>query len=252
MERVRHHGRETAYRQVGSGDPVLYVHGSGATHHLWVHQYARSDLPGAALDLSGHGRSDDVDAPAGEATLDAYADDVVAVARETGARVLAGTSLGGAVALHVALERAFDPEGLVLSGTGARLRVADDLLDALADDFEAAVEWLHGPDLLFHDVDGDTDERSRDAMRAVGRRVTERDFRTCDAFDARGRLEEVSTPALALVGDHDRLTPVGLHEELAGGLGNSRLEVVDDAAHLAMLERPEAWNGALDGFVAGL
>jgi pimeloyl-ACP methyl ester carboxylesterase len=254
MERVDHDGRTTAYRQTAfdAGRPTLYVHGSGGAHSVWVHQYGRGgpDGPAVALDLSGHGESDDVDTPAGPETMGAYADDVVAVAERTGARVLVGNSLGGAVALTVALDRDLDLDGLVLTGSGAKLGVGDDLLAMLADEFDAAVETLHGPDLLFHDADEETRAASVASMEAAGRAVTERDFRTCDAFDVRDRLDEVDVPTLALTGEHDGLTPVGFHEYLAEELPDCTATTVPDAAHLSMLERPEAWNEHVEGFLA--
>ena len=58
-------------------------------------------FPVAALDLSGHGESDDVDAEPGYTALSAYVDDVLAVAEAVDADVLVGNSLGGAVLLGV-------------------------------------------------------------------------------------------------------------------------------------------------------
>lgn len=254
METVTHDGRSTAYRRPGGGDGgVLYVHGSGATHRIWVHQYGRSGAAAAALDLSGHGRSGDLPADVEpEGVLEAYAADVLAVARETGARVLAGNSLGGAIVLWIALEREFDPAGLVLCGTGAKLSVHPDLLEWLASDFERALEELHRPGLLFHDPDPEIAERTAEAMRETGPEVTERDFRACDAFDVRDRLGEIDAPALAICGEHDGLTPPEYHEYLADHIPDCEFVELAGAAHLPMIERPEAFNGAVDGFVERL
>jgi pimeloyl-ACP methyl ester carboxylesterase len=252
METVSHDGRETAYRLVGSGPArILYVHGSGATHRVWAAQYGPDGpaRPATALDLSGHGDSDDVDTAPGPATLDAYARDVTAVAEAAGADVLVGTSLGGAVCLHVALETPFDPAGLVLAGTGAKLAVHEDLRAWLADDFERAVEFLHGPDRLFHNADKRVVERSTDELRETGQAVTRRDFLTCHRFDVRDRLAEIGTPALAVVGEHDRLTPPAYHEHLADNMPACEYVEVGSAAHLAMAERPDAFNRPVERFL---
>ena len=262
MERVTHHGRDTAYRvsdRGGDGPAVCFVHGSGGSKDVWKAQARLSDrFPTVALDLSGHGDSGDIDgddagggdagAPDGPEAIEAYADDVVAVAEETGATVLCGNSLGGAAALWVALERDIALDGLVLAGTGAKLAVAEPLRDALANDFERAVALLHEPDRLFHDAPTEYVELSRAGMRDCGRAVTERDFRTCHAFDVRDRLDEIAVPSLAVVGEHDALTPVEYHDYLADRIGDCTRAVVEDAAHLAMLERPEAFNAALAAF----
>ncbi|ESP89082.1 alpha/beta fold hydrolase [Candidatus Halobonum tyrrellensis] len=253
MQRVDHHGRETAYRvsdRGGGGPGLLCVHGSGGAAGVWKAQSRLADrTPVAALDLSGHGASDDVEAAAGPEALEAYADDLVAVARETGARVLVGNSLGGAVALWVALERDLPLSGLVLAGTGARLAVLDDLLGWLADDFDRAVEFLHAPDRLFHDPDGPYADASAAAMRETGRAVTERDFQTCHSFDVRDRLGEVDVPAVAVVGAHDQLTPRHYHDYFADEMPDCEVRVVDDAAHLTMLERPDAFNAAVESLL---
>ncbi|WP_313695865.1 alpha/beta fold hydrolase [Halorarum halobium] len=249
MNRVTHHGRGTAYRvsdRGGDGPGLLFVHGSGGSADVWKSQpRLADDYPVVALELSGHGESDDVGATGGPDALEAYADDIVAIADETGASVLVGNSLGGAVAMWAALERDLNLDGLVLAGTGAKLAVLEDLLAWLADDFDRAIEFLHAEDRFFHDVDARHLDLSRRAMRETGRPVVERDFRTCHTFDVRERLDEIDVPTLALVGEHDHLTPLSYHEYLAERIPNGELAVLKDAAHLAMLERPEAFNDSL-------
>lgn len=251
MESVRHHGRETGYRSVAAGrdgPTVLYVHGSGGTHRVWGNQYSDGDHPAVALDLSGHGGSEDIETAAGEATMAAYADDVVAVATATDANVLVGNSLGGAVTLWVLLERDWDPDAVVLTGTGPTLPVYEDLREWLASDFDRAVSFLHGRDRLFHTTDEQLLARSRTVMADVGQSVTRRDFLTCDQFDVRDSLSEIDTPALALCGEHDKLTPRSTHERLAREIPAGEFALVPDAAHLAMLERPAVFNDIVGAF----
>jgi 3-oxoadipate enol-lactonase len=253
METVTHDGRTTAYRQTGEVPRVLYIHGSGATHRLWAHQYGPDGpAPAVAIDLSGHGESEDVSTDPGSVTLDAYARDVTAVARETGADVLVGNSLGGAVALSVALDSEFDPSGLVLAGTGAKLTVLESLREWLDSDFERAIDFLHGPDRLFHDADERIVERSRAAMSETGQAVVRRDFLTCHAFDVRERLDELDVPALALVGEHDQLTPPSYHEYLAEQMPDCGYRELERAAHLTMAEEPVQFNREIGRFLATL
>jgi len=63
-------------------------------------------------------------------------------------------------------------------------------------------------------------------------------------------MGSIRVPALVVVGREDRLTPVGLARSLAARLADGRLEIVDDAGHCAMLERPESFNEGLDAFLA--
>lgn len=257
MQSVTHDGRTTAYRvedRGGEGTPLLCVHGSGGTHAVWKSQLARltGDRPVAALDLSGHAESDDVDTEPGPETLDAYAADVLVVANDVDAGVLVGNSLGGAVVLTAVLDHAADPDALVLAGSGAKLAVLDDLRTWLAGEdggFERAVEFLHGEDMLFQDPSEQVLEFSKAAMRNCGRPVVERDFRSCHTFDVRDRLSELACPVFALTGEHDQLTPPEFHEYVAEHVSDGEWTTVDDAAHLSMLEAPEAFNDALSEFL---
>ncbi len=256
MRTVEHDGRETAYR-VGrpdaDGPTALYVHGSGGTHRAWAHQYGPDGPthPAVAVDLSGHGASDDVSTEPGAETLRAYTDDVCAVARATDADVLVGNSLGGAVVLHILLERSLGVERAVLAGSGGKLAVAEPLRTWLTEEFERAVEFLHEPNRLFVDADERTRSRSMATMREVGQAVTARDFLTCHSFDVRERLDEISVPVLAVVGECDELTPPSYHEQLAAEIPDCECKIIPDSAHLAMLECPEAFAGLIEEFLSG-
>jgi len=254
MQTLSHHGRQTAYEVTdrgGPGPPLCVIHGSGGSRDVWRAQKRLADrYPIVSVDLSGHGGSDDVDADPGYATRDAYADDVLAVARETDASVLVGSSLGGAVVLHVLLEREFDPEAVVLTATGARLGVLEDLLEWFNSDFDRALEFLHEPGRLFADPDPDVRKRSMETMTQTGQAVLRRDFLTCHRFDVRDRLYEIDTPTLAVYGEDDQLTPPWYHEYLADEIEDARAVGIDDAAHMVMLEQPNAFNDAVREFLA--
>jgi pimeloyl-ACP methyl ester carboxylesterase len=255
MQTVDHQGRTTAYRRHergGTGPTTLFVHGSGGDRRVWKAQARLAeDVEVVTIDLSGHGASSDVDANPGYEALDAYAADVLAVADRVEADAFVGSSLGAAVCLHAALERDVDPKALVLAGVGARMPVLGDLLAWLSPngDFERAIGFLTDPGRLFETPDEELREVTATAMRDCGRAVVERDFRTCHAFDVEEDLPDLAVPTLAVVGEHDRLTPRWYHEELVEAVPRAELTVVEDAAHLAMLERPTGFNAALRRFL---
>jgi len=66
--------------------------------------------------------------------------------------------------------------------------------------------------------------------------------------DVRHALANVTVPTLVAVGDHDRVTPPAAAMILVGDLPNARLEIVEGAGHLPMLERPDAVNDMLARF----
>lgn len=253
MDEVTHHGRRTAFlatNQGASGPTLCYIHGSGGNHRIWNQLYGPNGtgFPSVALDLSGHGESDDVATKAGPETLAAYREDVLAVALETDADVLVGNSLGGAVVLSILLEEDYKPDAVVLAGTGAKLAVHEDIRTLAAEDFEGLIDLLHAEGRLLADSDPRTLERSRETMRETGRAVTERDLLTAHSFDVRDRLDEITTPALALVGREDRLTPPDYHDYFARELPDCEYVVIDDAAHLMMVDRPVETAEAVRSF----
>jgi pimeloyl-ACP methyl ester carboxylesterase len=154
------------------------------------------------------------------------------------------------VALWIALERDLDVGALVLADSGAKLAVDPDFLETLREDFEAAIETLHSPGVLFSDPTDELLERSKGTMRATGRDVTLRDFETSDRFDVRDRLAEIETPTLALCGESDPLTPPKFHEYLAEELPDGTYREIEGASHMPMLERPEAFDSAVRAFLS--
>ena len=252
METVSHDCRTVAYRATGFGDGprVCYVHGAGSSHGVWVRQYGdREGPPAVAVDLAGHGDSDDVDVDAGTATLDAYADDVVAVWEATDASVLCGHSMGGVVVLWTVLERDVDPEAVLLVDTAARIPVDDGLLESLERNFESAVATMGVPGTMFHEPDEDLLDVTTRGFLETGPAVTRRDFETCGSVDLRDRLAAITPPTLVLAGEHDRLIRSRHARRTAESLPHGEYVELAEAGHVPMLERPSAFNDAVRSFV---
>jgi len=261
MPTLRVDDAEVYYARTGSGEgegtkpPLLFVHGSGGDHTVWGHQLdaLKGEFVVAALDLNGHGRSPWRDGPD---ALALYAQDALSVlnalAQETGRDVvLMGHSLGGAVALTVALQKPTHLKALGLIGTGAKLKVHPDILRLIDEDFEGAVDlilrWAFAPEPA-PELYG----RARAQMLKNGQRALRRDFHACHAFDVMGRLGEIGVPTLVVVGQEDKLTPVKYSRYLQQHIPEATLEVIEGAGHMVMLERPEALNDAIRRFAGSL
>jgi pimeloyl-ACP methyl ester carboxylesterase len=230
--------------------PAVFIHGAGGTHQHWLHQVR--ELPQSstyALDLPGHGRSE------GEGcdTIAAYADWLVAFLDAAGLEqaVLVGHSMGGAIALDVALRYPARLAGLGLVATGARLRVAPAILDGIRQRPEAAVRLIcdtaFGPE-----ASPEMARLGRRQMGAISPDVLYGDFVACDTFDLLGRLAGIAVPTLVLCGTQDYLTPLKYSTYLRDQIPGATLHLVEGAGHMVMVEQPQRVSRALSGFLAGL
>ena len=70
----------------------------------------------------------------------------------------------------------------------------------------------------------------------------------CARFAEKG-IENIKCPALVICGTEDVSTPPPLSQELAGRIKNSRLVLVEEAAHYVMMEKPHAVNRAMLEFL---
>ena len=220
----------------------VFVHGSGCTGDVFAAQLAA--FRGAiAPTLPGHAGGRD-----GPSTIAAFAE---AVADELQSRaiddaIVCGNSMGGAIALELALRGDAAVRAVALIGSGVRLRVAPAIFERLEADFPAAARDL--ATMFFARPDPDLVDAAVATMLRVGKEQTLRDFRACDAFDATERIGDLRVPLLALTGERDVLTPPKFAQWFADRVPGAQARILPDAGHLAMIERPEETNAALRAF----
>ena len=218
---------------------LVLLHGAGSSATIWERVIAElgGRWPTLAPNLPGHGG----EAGPGRVSIGEYATWVEAylAGRAEGPFVLAGHSMGGAVALEIVLRRRAEPAGLVLISTGGRLRVAPEALAGMQIDFGGTMkrmaEYAYGPSAPF-----ELRKESELRLAQAGAEVVHADFAACDAFDAMDRLERIDLPTLVLCGTEDQMTPPKYAQHLARVIPGARLELVDDAGHMAPAEQPAA------------
>lgn len=230
-------------RAIAAPRPIL-IHGTGGDHRVWAAQSER--LGGAvAIDLPGH-----PDGPALDRAEALAAALAPAVASIEAPRVLVGHSLGGAVALELALAHEGLVDGLVLIATGARLPVPDEIMERVRSD--PAAERRRLLEGFVADPDRRASRGVREALEACGDATLAADYAACRALDLRGRLGGLRAPALVIAGDEDRLTPPWLAEELARELPMAQTILVPGARHMTMADADGTVNLLIAAFLARL
>jgi pimeloyl-ACP methyl ester carboxylesterase len=229
--------------------PLILVHGAGGTYMHWpgeLRRLAGEDV--LAIDLPGHGASPGE----GRDSISAYSEDVREVLHrlEIDQVVIAGHSMGGAIALQFCLEFPEQVRGLILMGTGARLQVNPQLIQYCSDEatypdaVSLVVKWSFGKG-----ADEKLVELAGTHLAETPARVLHTDFITCDGFDVRDQLSEINQPTLVICGEQDKMMPVRNSQFLSEYIPGARLEIVPNAAHMVMLEQPEVVANLVKGFM---
>ncbi|HYN90126.1 MAG TPA: alpha/beta fold hydrolase [Ardenticatenaceae bacterium] len=244
-------GQELFYQARGrreDGPAVLFVHGAGGTWRHWGLQMR--DLEPAyrvGLDLPGHGRS----GGPGRRTIDEYAAVVLGFmdALELGSATVVGHSMGGAIALTMALQAPDVVEGLGLVGTGGRLPVNPAILDGLLQpDPRPTIRLISEWSYRRQAPEAQVAQGARE-LSATDPVVYHGDYSACNAFDLSGSLDAIHQLALVLTAMEDRMTPPEWARTLAEGLPNASLRLVENAGHMVMLEQSGAVTVALRQFL---
>lgn len=251
-----------AYRDEGTGRPLVLLHGGGLDHRMWEQQIGplARDHRVIAPDARGHGRSSTPGGPF------RHCDDVAALLEHlgTGPATLVGLSMGGGTAVDTALEHPHLVEALVVSGAGTSEPTFTDpwTLDVLATWqrtqaagdaagwIEAFLSFVAGPSRRLDEVDADVVARCREMVtHTVATHVppagpvppvpVERTWE---------RLPGVTAPVLTICGALDAPDHLAMAERLAGDVPDGRSAVVPDAAHYPNMEQPEAFEDALRAF----
>lgn len=223
----------------------------GTTTELWdgvvERLAARDDRPRILrIDLPGHGAS-----PAARSrfTVADLARGVLDVVDEVGGGAfhIAGDSLGGAIALELAIAASERVRSLTMFCSGAAIGTPEGWADRAAQVRAAgtasvvagsAERWF-APGYLDRHPDGPGGRALRTLVD-----VDDESYALCcealAAFDRRADLGAVAAPAVVVAGAHDAVTTPTLMRKLADGIPGARFVELPDAAHLIPLEDPDA------------
>jgi pimeloyl-ACP methyl ester carboxylesterase len=172
-------------------------------------------------------------------------------ALDLGNVTVVGHSMGGAITLAIGLRNPPQVNGLILLGSGARLRVSDAILTTVLSDYESAVNVLS--DLRWSDnASAELIQLGYDLMRQADPAVVHSDYTACDKFDMMEQLEQITLPTLVVSGTNDVLTPAKYSRFLADNIPQSRLVLIEGAGHMLALEQPDMVASEVTRFLDGL
>jgi len=256
MPIVRIDGKQISYWTgrkgfIGGRAFILFIHGAGGGQYTWSYQkgFFEKEFNPIIIELPGHGES----GGEGEEEIVTYAEQVYALLQAVGVKkvFLIGHSMGGAIVQTLALTRPEVIKGMILVGTGARLKVLPMILNVIKNDctktipkiIQFAYSRKAPPELI---------EGGINQMLQCRPEVLYGDFAACDRFDVMKEVEKIDLPALILCGEDDALTPVLYSQFLYNRIKGSKLEVLPNAGHMVMMESPQAFNEKVSRFIQGI
>jgi 3-oxoadipate enol-lactonase len=258
--KTRANGIEVYYELHGrEGAPWLVLsHSLACSVRMWDPQIAalKDGYRILAYDTRGHGGSE---APAGAYTLEQLADDLHSLLQ--GLKVdrphFCGLSMGGMIGQTFALKYPGALRTLTLADTTSRYpaEAAPVWADRIKTVTAKGMAPLAQPTLerWFTASFRDSNAAVVDGVRKLILSTPAAGYAGCCAaipkINATARLKEIGCPILVIVGADDPGTPVSMAQEIHDNAPGSKLVVLPQAAHLANLEQPAAFTGALRGFL---
>jgi pimeloyl-ACP methyl ester carboxylesterase len=246
------------------GQPVLLINGLGAARGSWALQVAALAEQYRVYsydnrDVGETGPGDDPH-PYG---VEQFARDAAGLvtALDIGPVHVVGASMGGSIALALALERPELVRSAQIVCSWARM---DPWMSELWRQWRSmfgvmgSYDWTRNSWLWVFTYRWFRDDAKMAALRRDAEdypypQTPEMFARQCDAaiaFDALDRLGTIGIPTQVIAGAEDILTPPRFSEEIAAGIPAARLTVLPEVGHGMFWETPRAFNAALLDFIA--
>jgi 3-oxoadipate enol-lactonase len=239
--------------------PLVFLHGIGGAARGWRSQLeAFSDRYHAmAWDMPGYGGS----APLASVSIATLADALADFLRETGASkpILVGHSIGGMIVQQWLATNPHAAAAVVLAQTSPAFGKAD------GDWQKSFIEARLGPldrgetmaslaptlvkELVGDDPDAHGMTMARECMSSVREATYRASMMALLGFDQRQALRDVKLPVLVLSGSKDKNAPAPMMAKMASYIPSATYVELEGVGHLVNLERPKAFNAALDRFL---
>ena len=258
---VNVNGTKISYEVHGpAGAPWLVLsHSLACSVRMWDEQIEafKGRFRILAFDTRGHGASD---APPGPYSLEMLADDAKAVLDREGVSRChwAGLSMGGMIGQTFALKYPGVFRSLILADTTSRYpaEAAGVWADRIRLAEEKGMEPLVEPTLARWFTEAYRQKKPARLADIAGliRGTPVAGYAGCcqaiPKINVTARLKEIRCPILVIVGEQDMGTPVSMAKEIHEHAPGSTLVVIPEAAHIANVEQPAAFNAAMEKALA--
>ncbi|MBV9279110.1 MAG: alpha/beta fold hydrolase [Chloroflexi bacterium] len=243
----------------GSGaETIVFIHALGVTREMWWPQveHFQRDYRVVVYDAAGH---DSPPPTGGQPSLADYAHDLHGLMLGLGIERprLVGISMGGMLAQVYAIHYPRELTSLVLACTTAgyadearrqlEQRAAMAEGEGMSPLVDATVGRWFTPD--FREEHPEVINRIRAMLATADPRAYAMAARAVAAVDTRGDLPRIAVPALILRAEHDASMGPEAAAALRDGIPRAEIQVIDDAAHLCSVQRPDAFNRAVSDFL---
>ena len=255
--------KDCRFGYVAAGDPgmppLVFLHGIGGAARAWRGQldFFKRRYRAIAWDMPGYGGS----ALLPTVSIAALADALQDFLGQVGATkpILVGHSIGGMIVQQLLGKHSRIASAIVLAQTSPAFGKPD------GDWQKAFIEARLGPldrgetlaslapslvkELVGDDPDIGGIELARDCMACVPEATYRATMLAMLGFDQRNRLKDIAVPSLLLSGSKDKNAPAPMMAKMATYIPSAEYVELKGVGHLANLERPGAFNAALDAFL---
>ena len=223
---------------------LVFLHGAGCSSLSFYYQL-RHFRSAKAIDLPGH--------PDGKPceSVDGYVEWVRGFIRARRYKnvILCGHSMGGAIAMSYALKYPEELKGLVLIGTGARLKVHPYYLERCREPGEDNLPWLKGHLEYYSDVSPEVFPVVKQRALEVGPEVELNDLTACNNFDVLDQVSEIRMPTHVICGSDDVMTPVKYSDFLTNNIEGASEAIIPGGSHFVHMEKYQKVNEEIEGFL---
>lgn len=254
MPFVEANGERIHYLVEGSGPAVMLLHSMGANAYMWRDQVAalKDRYTCIMPESRGHGET----SYRTGFSVTGVAADNKAVLDDMGIAAchVVGLALGGPIALTFAAHYPDAVRSLVIADSFVDMReVGGARIPEWAKSIAATPMEKFGRRYADSRLMPSAAPGARDDMAAAIAKVPPTAYvdtmKAIFEIEFTAELASVRAPCLVIFGDQDDVTPIKHSRQIADGIPGARLEVIEDAGHIANIDQPEAFNRLLADFL---